>query len=72
MDKKIALINLIENSFLIGDELKKELLEKTEYMTDDEVNKLGKLLILEREAILSDENNFIKQIEKMIKPVVVK
>ncbi len=72
MNKKIALINLIENSFLIGDEMKKELLKRTENMTDNEVNKLGKLLVLEREAILSNEKHFLKQIEKMIKPVVVK
>lgn len=69
MDKKIALINLIENSFVVGNKMKRKLLEKVEYMTDDEVNKLGKFFVSEREFILKDEAGFIAEVDKVIKSI---
>ncbi|MFA5025811.1 MAG: hypothetical protein WC503_04860 [Candidatus Shapirobacteria bacterium] len=69
MDKKIALIELIKNSFLIGNKLKKILLEKVEFMTDEEVDKIGKFLVWERDVVLDDEEGFLKEVDKVIEGV---
>jgi len=69
MDKKLALIKLIENSFLVGDKIKKKLLEKVENMSDDEVEKLGKFFVWERDVILADEEGFLKEVDKVIEGI---
>ncbi|HWS48895.1 MAG TPA: hypothetical protein VN174_02520 [Candidatus Methanoperedens sp.] len=69
MEKKIALIQLIENSFLISDILKKTLLEKVEFMKDEDVEKIGKFLVWERDVVLADEEGFLKEIDKVIEGI---
>jgi len=69
MEKKLALIQLIENSFLISDILKKTLLEKVELMKDEDVEKIGKFLVWERDVVLADEEGFLKEIDKVIEGI---
>lgn len=69
MEKKLALIQLIENSFLISDILKKTLLEKVEFMKDEDVEKIGKFLVWERDVVLADEEGFLKEIDKVIEGI---
>jgi hypothetical protein len=66
MDKRVALVNLLENSLLIKDEIKKKLLEKIETMSDEDVDKLGKFLVLEREELLEDETGLTDEADKII------
>lgn len=59
MNKKIALVKLIRNSFVVSNEEKLELLGKIEQMSDEDVEEFG--------AFLSSEHNFIVQNEPAIR-----
>lgn len=59
MNKKIALVKLIRNSFIIPNEEKLELLGKIEGMSDQDVEEFG--------ASLSAEHDFVMQNESAIR-----
>jgi len=55
MDKKVALVTLIENSFVLPNEVKLELLGRVEGLSDTDVEKLGTFLAAERQFVLDHE-----------------
>ncbi len=59
MDKKLALITLIEQSFFLPNEAKLALLGKVKGMSEEDVVKLGKFL--------SAEHAFVVKNEKLVK-----
>ncbi|MBI5620557.1 hypothetical protein HY949_02145 [Candidatus Gottesmanbacteria bacterium] len=55
MNKKIALVKLIRNSFIIPNEDKLVILGKIEQMKDEDVEELGKFLAEEHDFIIKHE-----------------
>lgn len=55
MNKKIALVTLIEQSFLLSYEAKLGLLAQIKKMGDEDVDALGKFLAEERNFIVNNE-----------------
>ncbi len=55
MHKKVALVKLIRNSFIVPNEDKLALLGKIEQMQDEDVEELGKFLAEEHDFILKHE-----------------
>jgi len=66
MNKKIALIHLIEASVLFTDEDKLALIRYVPSLTDKEVDTLGKYLASERQFILDHEAEIIEQMEELV------
>ena len=60
MDKKTALVTLLENSFWISDPAKKEILLKLNTLSDAQIAKLGKLLAEERKVIIRDKDKIMQ------------
>ena len=60
MDKKTALVTLLENSFWISDPAKKEILLKLNTLSDAQIDKLGKLLAKEREVMIRDKDKILQ------------
>lgn len=56
MNKKIALVKLIRNSFIVPNENKLELLGKIEEMSDQDVEELGQFLAAEHNFIVGNES----------------
>jgi hypothetical protein len=55
MNRKIALVKLIRNSFLVSNEDKLALLDRVAAMSDADVEELGKFLAAEHGFILENE-----------------
>lgn len=66
MDKKLALVTLIEHSLILSDEAKLGLLAKIETMTDGEVDKLGEFLAVERDYVLQNEDGIKKSVAEVM------
>ncbi|MEK7544311.1 MAG: hypothetical protein AAB557_05550 [Patescibacteria group bacterium] len=55
MNKKIALVKLIRNSFILPNEDKLMLLDRVNGLSDGDVEELGKFLAAEHEFVLQNE-----------------
>lgn len=60
MDKKTALVALLENSFWISDAAKKDILLKLNTLSNDQIDQLGKLLAEEKEVMIKDKEKILK------------
>ena len=60
MDKLTALKTLIENSTILNDEVKQELLNKLGTMSQQDVESLGRLLAKEMEMNVDENEEFRK------------
>jgi hypothetical protein len=60
MNKKVALVTLLENSYWISDPAKKEILLKLDTFTDAQIDKLGKFLAEERVVMIRDKDKILK------------
>lgn len=67
MDKKAALIILINHSYFLSDEDKKTLLSNLSKLDDEQVEKLGKFLALEKKQSIEQNQNLVDEIEELIK-----
>lgn len=56
MNKKIALVKLIRNSFTVPNEEKLELFGKIEQMSEEDVEELGQFLAAEHNFIVQNES----------------
>lgn len=66
MDKKVALVTLLENSFWIADTAKITILNKLDSLSDDQIDQLGKLLAEEREIMIQNKNSIIQNSELLL------
>lgn len=66
MDKKLALVTLIERSIALSDEAKLALFEKIETMTDEDAEKLGAFLAAERDYVLENEDGIKKSVAEVM------
>ena len=64
MNKKIALVTLIEASIILSDEDRLMLLDLVPGLTDKQVDALGKFFALERQFILSHEDEVKEKLEE--------
>lgn len=67
MDKKVALIKLIEQCDLLTNEAKINLIEKVGIFTNEEIGQLGKLLATEIRFGKSHKNLIIKEVLHILK-----
>ena len=67
MNKKTALITLVNSSYLLSDELKKEMLNRVDSFTDEQIDSLGKFLALQKKKSLETNLATIKSIDKLMK-----
>lgn len=61
MDKKTALIVLLENSFVVPDKAKKALLLRLDSLTPAQIDALGSLLATERQLLLENKETILKR-----------
>lgn len=66
MDKKLALVTLIEHSIVLSDEAKLALLAKMEMMMDKDVMKLGEFLAAERAYVLENQDGIKKSVAEVM------
>jgi len=66
MNKQIALLTLLENSFWITDAVKKTIISKLATLTNEQIDDLGKFLSAERNAILENKENILSDTEKLL------
>lgn len=66
MNKKIALVKLIRNSFIVPNENKLELLEKIEMMSEEDVEELGQFLAAEHNFIVQNETAIRADVEDVM------
>ena len=69
MDKKQALKILIENSSIINQDIKKELLENIDTMSEKDIDDLGRLLAKEMEFNVEDNEEFARIVEEVTREV---
>ncbi len=69
MDKVQALKILIENSLIINEEIKKELLTNIDAMSEKDVDDLGILLSKEMEFNVRDNEDLAQIIERVSKSI---
>ena len=67
MDKKTALLTLLETSFWVPDAVKKELRLKVDSLTEAQIDEIGKFLVKEREIVLRDEDKILAETEKLLR-----
>ena len=67
MDKKTALIKLIKNSDLLTNEAKIRLIERVEFLTDEEVDTLGTILAAQIQYSQSRRYSIVKEILLLLK-----
>lgn len=67
MNKKIALVKLIRNSFIVPNEEKLELLGKIEEMSDQDVEELGQFLAAEHNFVVQNEPAIRTDVEDVMK-----
>lgn len=65
MDKRRSLLVLVQNSFLLTEESKKQILDNLDKMSDDDLQKIGHLLALEKKKSL-EENQISETILSQI------
>lgn len=66
MNKKIALVKLIRNSFIVPNENKLELLGKIEEMSEEDVEELGQFLAIEHDFIVQSESVIRADVEDVM------
>jgi hypothetical protein len=66
MNKKVALVTLIEASVLLSDEDKLALLDRVPALNDKQVTALGKFLAAERQFALDHEDDIRRSMEKLM------
>lgn len=66
MNKKIALVKLIRNSFIVPNEKKLELLGKIEQMREEDVEELGQFLAVEHNFIVQNETAIRADVEDVM------
>lgn len=66
MDKKTALIILIKYSFFLEDAQKIDLIRRLDNLTDEQINKLGKFLALEKKKSIESIEVIDKFLDKII------
>jgi hypothetical protein len=66
MDKKTAVVTLLETSFWVPDAVKNEIRSKLETLTEVQVDEIGKFLVQEREIVLRDEDRIVAESEKLL------
>lgn len=66
MNKKIALVKLIRNSFIVPDENKLELLGKIEKMSEEDVEELGQFLAAEHNFVIQNETAIRTDVEDVM------
>lgn len=66
MNKKIALVTLIEVSFILSDEDRLRLLDLVPGLNDKQVDALGKFFALERQFILTHEDDLRQQFDILL------
>jgi hypothetical protein len=69
MDKKSALIILLENSFWIADEAKIFILKNINKMGDEQITLLGKMLAEERQYMITHKDEVLHNSEKLLNTV---
>ena len=67
MNKKVALVTLIESSFLLSSDDKLALIEKVPSFTEKQVDTVGKFLALERQIILDHKSELTARFESMLR-----
>ncbi len=67
MDKKEALIILIQHSYILTDNDKMKLLGNLDKLTPEEIDKLGTLLATQKKAAIENNDEIIKQLEEVEK-----
>lgn len=65
MDKKIALLTLLESSFVLTDEEKALMVDALPLLTDEQVEVMGKFLTAERRFLLDHEGDLHKSLEEI-------
>lgn len=66
MNKKVALVNLIEASVLLTDEDKLVLIEKVPGLTDKQVDVAGKYFATERQFVLDHRDELSNNLDAML------
>jgi len=66
MDKKTALVTLLETSFWVTDPVKKEILARMDSLTEKDIDILGKFLVKEREVMIRDEDKILADSAKLL------
>lgn len=69
MNKKIALVRLLEASFVLNDEERFALLEAVPSMNEKQVQAMGTFLATERQFILEHERDMRMNLDKLFKKV---
>lgn len=69
MDKKTALLTLLENSFWISDTDKRNILLKIDTLTDAQIDQLGKFLAEERNVMIQDKGKILNNSNSLLKIV---
>jgi hypothetical protein len=69
MDKKTALLTLLENSFWISDTDKRNILLKIDTLTDAQIDQLGKFLVEERDIMIQDKDKILNNSNSLLKIV---
>lgn len=69
MDKKTALLTLLENSFWISDTDKRNILLKIDTLTDAQIDQLGKFLAEERDVMIQDKDKILNNSNSLLKIV---
>lgn len=66
MNKKVALVTLIEASVLFTDDDKLALIEKVPSLNDKQVDALGKYFAIERQFVLDHKEELSNQVDGML------
>ena len=66
MDKKTALITLLDNSFWISDPDKVIILQKIDTLTEEQIDSIGKFLVSERDFMLANEAQILDRTQKIL------
>ena len=72
MNKKIALVHLIEESLLLSSGQKLELLDMVAGFTQKQVDALGKFLVSEQEFLLDNQEEILTHTQSMIETLTGK
>lgn len=66
MNKKVALVTLIESSLIFSDEDKLALIERVPSFTDRQVDLLGRYLAMERQFVLEHKDDLRKNLDALL------
>lgn len=66
INKEIALVTLIQSSFMFSDEDKLNLINKVPTYTDRQVDQLGKFLATERQFVLDHEEDIRSHLDTLL------